>query len=89
MPTEAEWIAQRITRSEAMVIVYENALEALAGGAQQYSFDTGQSRQTVTKADMSQLRETLKFWEQRRKELLNDQASLSSGGGSTYVRPEF
>lgn len=81
------FLEERITRTKALIVAYEDALLALAGdGAQQsYTLDTGQTRQTVTRADIPRLNKMLDalynrctMFEQR----LN-------GGGSTIARPVF
>ena len=84
MADDAEWIAKRITKVEALIEAYEDALTAIAGGAQSYSLDTGQTRQTVTKANLTEIRNALSSLENRRATL---KARLCGGG--VYVRPEF
>lgn len=64
-----EWLDKRIARIEALIEKHEDAIEAVAGGAQSYSLDTGQTRQTVTKANLAELRIALKELENRRSEL--------------------
>lgn len=55
------WLKQRIDATKAMIVAYETAIDALgaAGGVQSYTLDTGQSRQTVTRADISSLNASL------------------------------
>lgn len=60
-----EWLEERVTATKALIIAYEEALLALSGGAQSYSLDTGQTRQTVTKSDMASLRIALNELENR------------------------
>lgn len=50
------WLEQRIAAKKAAILAFEAALMAIAGGAQTYSIDTGQTRQTVTKANVSEMR---------------------------------
>jgi hypothetical protein len=59
------WLQQRIDATKALIIQYETAIGALAGGAQSYSLDTGQTRQVVTKADLATMRITLNELENR------------------------
>jgi hypothetical protein len=84
MTDDAEWIAKRITATEASIEAHEAALTALAGGAQSYSLDTGQTRQTVTKANLTEIRNALNSLENRRATL---KARLCGGG--VIGRPEF
>lgn len=42
-------------------VQYEKAIQALSTGASSYSIDTGQSRQTVTKANLGELYNMLKY----------------------------
>ncbi len=47
----------RIVKTEAMIIVYEDAMLALGSTAiQSYTLDTGQNRQTVTKQNLTEMR---------------------------------
>jgi len=52
---DASFIQARITATKVLIVAYEDALTALAGGVQSYTLDTGQTRQTVTKLDVTQL----------------------------------
>lgn len=79
-----EWLEARVTATKAMIIAYENAILALAGGSQSYSLDTGQTRQTVTKADLGSLRLQLNELENRLSVL---DARLCGAG--TNVVPGF
>lgn len=78
------WNAERITRTKTMIVAYEDAILALSSGAQSYTLDTGQTRQTVTRAMLSDLKSTLSSLENR---LATYQARACGGG--TYVRPGF
>jgi hypothetical protein len=62
---ETEWLDQRIARTRELIVVYEDAVEALAGGAQSYQLDTGQTRQLVSKAQLGSLQLTLQRLETR------------------------
>jgi len=79
---DAAWIAQRITATKALIVIYETAITALAGGAQSYQLDTGQTRQYVTKAELGSLRLTLESLESRLAGL-----QARSGKGRFYGRP--
>lgn len=62
---DTAWLDARIEATKKLVVAYEDAILALAGGAQQYSLDTGQTRQSVTKANLSSLRDMLNSLENR------------------------
>lgn len=49
---DTAFLQDRLAVTKALIIAYEDAFLAFAGGAQSYTLDTGQSRQTVTKADL-------------------------------------
>jgi hypothetical protein len=53
---DREFLEQRIAAKKAALLAFDAALTALAGGAQSYSLDTGQTRQVVTKANLSEMR---------------------------------
>jgi hypothetical protein len=53
------WLAERIAAKKALILAYESALTSLAGGAQTYSIDTGQTRQTVSKANLTEIRNVI------------------------------
>lgn len=58
---DRKFIKERITVTKAMIVAYEDAVTALGtqGGVVSYTLDTGQSRQTVTRADISSLNRML------------------------------
>ena len=56
---ETAWLEERIAAKKAAIIAYETALTSLAGGAQSYSLDTGQTRQVVTKANLTEIRNVI------------------------------
>lgn len=66
---DREYLEGRITRTEELIVKYEDAIDALASGAQMYHLDTGQTRQMVTKAQLAQLRTMLDQLENRRATL--------------------
>lgn len=79
------WLDQ-IERTKAQIIAWEDAELALsAGGVQSYTLDTGQTRQTVTKADLSSIRITI-------DNLLNRLVTLEArlgNGGVIIARPAW
>jgi len=49
------WI-DRLTKTKELIATYEDAATAISTGqAQSYTIDTGQTRQTVTKANISEI----------------------------------
>lgn len=83
-PYTDEELRAKIARKKATIEAYEDAITALAAGAQSYSLDTGQTRQMVQRAQLSQLRNMLSSLE-------NDLAVLTAKlcGGSVIARPAF
>lgn len=80
---DAAWLAERIAKTKALILAYEEALLVLASGAQNYTLNTGQTQMTVTKANVASLRDTLKMLEARLADLQAEQC----GGGATHVTP--
>lgn len=75
----------RIAIVKALILKYDAALDALStGGMFQYSLDTGQTRQTVTRHNISSLKAT-------RDSLLNELSTLNARvcGAGTHVVPSF
>lgn len=80
-----EFIQARITATQAQIIAYEAATEALAsGGVQSYTLDTGQSVQKVTKLDLEWIGDALNGAYNRCATL---EARLN--GGSVTGRPAW
>lgn len=68
--SDKTWLDARIAATEALIVAHEAAITALTtGGAQSYSLDTGQTRTSVTRANLSELRIALSQLENRRSEL--------------------
>lgn len=80
------FMQDRITKTKALIIAYEDALLALGtGGVQEYRLDTGQSDQKVTKMDVKDLQNTV-------DSLYNTLATLEArctGNGVLIGRPAF
>jgi hypothetical protein len=53
---DAAWLEERLAAKKALIVKYETEIDALSDGAQTYSLDTGQTRQVVTKANLSEMR---------------------------------
>lgn len=77
------WFNERIAATKAAIESYEAAELALTtGGAQSYTIDTGQSRQTVTRSNLTEIRKGV-------ESLYNRLATLESRvfGSTTRVAP--
>lgn len=59
------FLAERIAKTKALIVAYEDALLAFADGRQSYSLDTGQTRQSVTRVQIPSLERTLAALENR------------------------
>lgn len=81
---DREFLAARIVVTKGLIVAYEDAVLALsaAGGVQSYTLDTGQSKQTVTRTDLSQLNTML-------DSLYNRLATMEArlNGAALTVRP--
>lgn len=81
---DREFLAERVTVTKALIVAYEDAVAALAvaNGVQSYTLDTGQSKQTVTRADVPNLNTML-------ASLYNRLATLEARltGGTVIARP--
>lgn len=75
----------RIAVIEAQIVAYEDALTAFGDskGVLSYTIDTGQSRQTVTRSDISSINKTLDSLYNRRATML----ARCGQGGVVTVRP--
>lgn len=56
MPITKAFLDDRIAAAKKEIVALEAAILAVAGGMQQYTLDTGQTRQTVTKANLGSMR---------------------------------
>lgn len=86
MPTviDCEYLQARVEAKKALILALDTAITALVGGAQSYSLDTGQTRQTVTRANLTELRRMLESAE-------NDLSVLDArlNGAGVRVIPAF
>ncbi len=80
------FLTERITVTKALIIAYEDAILALgqAGGIEHYRLDTGQSVQTVTRADLIDLQRILDTLYNRL-----DVFCAKLNGGVVTVRPAW
>ncbi len=80
------FIQSRIDSTEALIVVYEDAILALGtGGVQEYRLDTGQTVTNVTKFDILDMQKVL-------DSLMNRLETLNArlyGTGTIIVRPAF
>jgi hypothetical protein len=77
-------LTARITATEAAIEQYEAAELALTtGGVQSYTIDTGQSRQTVTRANLTEIRNGVDGLYNRRATLI----ARRDGCGAVIARP--
>jgi hypothetical protein len=82
--TDREWITDRINATRALIVKYEAALDAFAMGAQSYSLDTGQTRQTITKQQLGSVQLTLSRLESRLSTY-----EMRLGCARLYMRPAW
>ena len=77
-----EFLQERIDATKAAIIAHEAAITALSSGAESYTLDTGQTRQTVSKAQLGSVRIAL-------NSLYNLLATLDArlNGGGIIVQP--
>ena len=80
-----DFLTESITKTKLVITAYEDAILALAGAGaiESYTLDTGQSRQTVTRADVSSINRII-------NSLMNRCATLQArlnGSGSGIGRP--
>ena len=82
---DAAFLQSRIDATKLQIVAYEDAVLALAGGVQSYTIDTGQSRQTATKANLKDYQNTVDV-------LYNRCATLEArlnGSGVLTARPAW
>ena len=83
---DSTFIQARIDATKALIVAYEDAVLALVGGTiESYTIDTGQSRTTVTKFDISKLNTAIDSLYTRCVTL---EARLN-GSGTVTARPAF
>jgi len=81
-----QYLTERIAAVEASIAQYEEAeLALVTGGVQTYSLDTGQSRQSVTKLNLTEVRRGLDSLMNRRQTLL----ARRDGCGSVIAGPAW
>jgi len=91
MPADNEtFLTTQLEATEAQITAINAAIVSIVGGAQSFTLDTGQSRQTVTMSTLGELRLALREALQQRKELRAELGLPPSGGGApTHIVPAF
>lgn len=84
--TDNAWLDDRIAKTRELIEAYENAILAISTGSISYTLDTGQTKQTVTKASLGEIRSALAALENRLAMLC---ARRNPGSTSFYGRPGF
>lgn len=74
-----------IAETKAAVLAYNAGILALSSGTKMYQLDTGQTRQMVTRANLSDMRRTLDYLEERLGKLVAQRNNCR--GGSFTARP--
>lgn len=88
MPVTSTFLTNRINATQALIEAYETALLGITTGTvESYTLDTGQSRQTVTKANIAVLNKALDGLYNRY--IMLCQRRDGPGGGSMIGRPCF
>ena len=84
MACNSTYLSGKVTELQTIIDAYDAAILSLAmGNIQSYTLDTGQSRQTVTKLDLADMRNT-------RTSLYNEYVTLCArlnGTGTIIGRP--
>ena len=82
----SEFLQARITKTQEQIVAVEAAIDAiLVQGFTSYSFDTGQTRQSVTKQDLPRLNEMLDALVNR----LATYEARADGSGTTHGAPSW
>lgn len=80
---DAAFLQERITKTKALIVAYEDAVLALTeGGQASYMIDTGQTRQSVTRHDLAGMNATIDRLYNRLETL-----EARANGGGVQVRP--
>ena len=83
------WLTQQVTLTEQAIAAINAAIIALAGGAQSYELDTGQTRERVTKANLGELASSLKTLFQQRQTYRSMLGLPNAIGQQIHVIPGF
>jgi len=53
------FLEERIAANKAIILKYETAISTILAGAESYTLDTGQSRQTVTRSNIQEIQTSM------------------------------
>lgn len=81
------WITEQIQLSEQAITAINAAIIAIAGGAQSYLLNTGQTEQRVSKADIESLGKMLKLYEERRTKYRQQLGLTNTIGKQIHLIP--
>lgn len=79
------FLDDRIASLKTRIVAWEEASLALAGGAASYTIDTGQTRSTVTRSNLTEIENTIARLTARLRELETER----DGTGSSIVSPAW
>ncbi len=83
---DVEWIQARIDATKLAIVAYEEAIfQVGTNNVANYSIDTGQTRQSVTKQNLGSIRLQLQALEDR----LQYYQNKLCGGAVIQIRPGF
>lgn len=86
---DTDFLNSQLVATEALITAYQGAMLALANGAQSYTNDSGQTRLSVTKADLGSMRLLLKGLYETRDELRSRLGFTKTLGRQVHVIPGF
>lgn len=83
----ASWYQSRIAQTQALIVAYEGALTAFATNKaiQEYTIDTGQNRQTVSRFDIDKINTLIQGLENR----LDIYEARLAGARGAIVAPDY
>lgn len=88
-PTNDAFLQTQLTATEAAIVATQAAILTVVSGAQSYTLDTGQTRQTVTRSTLGDLRLALKALYDIRVALRNQLGLTNNVGRQVHVIPGF
>lgn len=86
---DVEWIQARIVETRNAIVQYEQARLARTTGAQSYKLGTGQTDQSVVKATLREINDTLASLRNELKEHEAELYGATHGPASGYVTPVY
>lgn len=73
--------SERLLKYQTLLSEVDLAISAVLGG-QEYMFDDGQTKQSVTRADLDKLKKLQSFYEEKIQQLSGTQKKVVYGGGA-------